>query len=171
MNDMMKRELFGTPATASSLKRQLGISSKATVHQWKIQGESGGINGFQSNYQKLARASKNFARLGYVSIGLEVVGGVVNIQKACAFEPESTHCMRARFSEPPKVAGSIVGGVAGGGLAAYGVCNLMFGLETAGTSLLWCGLAVGAAGGYAGSKAGGWAGENMGEMVYEVSVK
>lgn len=171
INGMMSREMFGLVVPASQLKGQLGISSKATVHQWKMQNGADSIKGFSSNYQRLTRTANIFSRLGYVSIGLDIVGGVANIQKACAPEPEAESCSRAKFTETGKTGGSIIGGMAGGGLAAYGVCNLIFGLETAGTSLIWCGVAVGAAGGYAGSKAGGWSGEGLGEVVYEASAQ
>ena len=169
INGMMRREMFGQSASSANLKSQLGISSKATLHQWKMQSGADSIKGFSSNYQQLAHTARLFSRLGYVSIGLDIVGGVVNIQKACAEEPGSASCTRARFTETGKTGGSIAGGIAGGGLATYGVCNLLFGLETAGTSLIWCGLVAGAAGGYAGSKVGGHGGEKMGEVIYEAS--
>lgn len=170
MNGLLKRELFGNPESAGSLKRQLGISSKATVHQWKVQGYVDGIKGFENNYQNLKRTAKVFNRFGYVAIGLDIIGGAANIRKACAFEPESDRCMRARFVEPGKVSGSILGGMVGG-FVGYSACNLLFGVETLGSSILWCGIALGGVGGYSGSKIGGDAGEWSASKIYEVSVQ
>lgn len=53
----------------------------------------------------------------------------------------------------PRVLAGAAGGLAAGAGTAYVVCNVIFGLETAGWSLLFCGLVAGGAGGYAGSKA------------------
>ncbi|MBB5212109.1 hypothetical protein [Microbulbifer hydrolyticus] len=166
VNGMVRRELFGSSASALGIKRQLGISSKATLHQWKNQVVPSGIPELSGRYAQLRNAAKNFARLGYVAIGLEVLGGYVNIQKVCTQGSNSERCVKTRYSESFKAGGSVVGGVAGGGLAAYGTCNLLFGLETAGTSLLWCGLVVGAAGSYVGSKSLGKGGEVLGEFAY-----
>ena len=167
MNGMLKRELLGISESSVSLKSQLGISSKSTIHQWKTQGYTDGIKGFESNYQNLKRTAKIFSRLGYVAIGLDVVGGVANVQKACAFEPDSAHCLKARFVEPGKVAGGILGGWAGG-FVGYSACNLIFGVETLGSSLLWCGIMVGGVGGYGGAKIGSGIGESVSSQVYEV---
>ncbi|KEQ19253.1 hypothetical protein [Endozoicomonas numazuensis] len=38
INGMMERELFGRDVPASRIKSQLGLKSKAIVHQWKMQG-------------------------------------------------------------------------------------------------------------------------------------
>lgn len=166
MNGMLKRELFGVPDANLRLKYQLGISSKATIHQWKMQGYADGIKGFENNYQSLKRTASVFSRLGYVAIGLELIGGGANIHKACAFEPGSDRCIKAKFTQPPKVAGSIFGGALGGRLAAYGTCNILFGLESVGTSFIWCSVVAGAAGGYAGAKVGGGVGEGAGTVIY-----
>jgi len=53
----------------------------------------------------------------------------------------------------PRVLASGAAGFAGGAASSYVVCNLIFGIETAGWSLLFCGLAAGGLGGYASSKA------------------
>lgn len=171
INGMMGRELFGQSVPANRLKNQLGMSTSSILHQWKMQGTVDGIKGFSSNYQKLTRAAKVFSRLGYVSIGLDIVGGVTNIQRACNLKPESEACKRTTFSESGKVAGSIGGGLLGGTGAAYITCNLLFGAETLGSSLLWCSVVAGAVGGYAGSKAIGTVGEYAGEEVYKVTIQ
>ena len=62
----------------------------------------------------------------------------------------------------------------GGGLAsfatAYGTCNLLFGLGSAGTSLLWCSIVAGVAGGYVGGKYAGEATGALGEKLYETTL-
>ena len=52
----------------------------------------------------------------------------------------------------PRVLASAAGGLAGGALGTYAVCNLLLDIETAGWGLLICGLFAGGAGAYAGSK-------------------
>jgi hypothetical protein len=58
----------------------------------------------------------------------------------------------------------VVGGGFGGIATAYVTCNLVFGIESAGTSLLWCGIVAGAAGSYLGGR-----GEKVGEILYETT--
>ncbi|KEQ19254.1 hypothetical protein GZ78_04510 [Endozoicomonas numazuensis] len=102
-------------------------------------------------------------------MALDVAGGAANIQKACTLKPDSDECSKATIVEPAKVAGSISGGAAGGFVAAWGVCNLVFGLPSGGTSLLWCSVVAGAAGGYGGSKLFGSVGESAGNEIYRLS--
>ncbi|WP_161787302.1 hypothetical protein [Endozoicomonas numazuensis] len=169
INGMMEKELFGRDVSASRIKAQLGLQSKSIVHQWKIQGNVGSLKDYATNYAKVSATAKNFARLGYVSMALDVAGGAANIQKACTLKPASEECDKAKIVEPSKVVGSIIGGMSGGYWAAYGTCNLVFGLETAGTSLLWCTVVAGAVGGYGGSKLIGSFGEAAGNKIYEAS--
>jgi hypothetical protein len=49
----------------------------------------------------------------------------------------------------------------------YLTCNLVFGLETAGTSLLWCGVVAGGAGGYFGANYIGKGTQATGEILYK----
>jgi hypothetical protein len=44
-----------------------------------------------------------------------------------------------------------------------------FGIEIFGTSLLWCSVVAGAAGGYGGSKLGGSFGKDAGELIYKAA--
>ena len=67
--------------------------------------------------------------------------------------------------------GRLTGSIGGGGLGVWGgyaACNLVFGLETAGTSLLWCALVVSGAGAYTGSTVGSEKGEQAGTYFYKV---
>jgi len=171
VNGMVRREIFGAQSGASNIKNQLGISSKAITHQWKGDGRPGSIGELQKNYQAIARASKAFSRLGYIAIGVEVMGGMANIAEVCTSSPGSESCTRTKFTETGRVTGSVGGGMLGGTAAAYATCNLLFGLETAGTSLLWCAVVAGAAGSYAGSSYGGDLGEATGQVLYKVNTR
>ncbi len=67
------------------------------------------------------------------------------------------------------MAESVAGGAVGGFLA-YEACNVVFGIPSAGTSLLWCGIIAGAAGGYLG---GNWLNqvlENRAIILYEALI-
>lgn len=171
VNGMVRREIFGGLGAGASIKRQLGISTKATVHQWKASGRVSSVDGMKGNYQALLSASKAFSRLGYVAIGLDVIGGVANVAEVCAAGPDTDPCSKAKFAETGRVVGSIGGGMLGGSAAVYGTCNLLFALETAGTSLLWCAVVAGAAGSYAGSRYGGDLGQATGQVIYKVGAK
>ncbi|MCP4489348.1 MAG: hypothetical protein GY820_18865 [Gammaproteobacteria bacterium] len=48
---------------------------------------------------------------------------------------------------------------------------MLFGLETVGTSLLWCGIVAGAAGGYFGGRHGGQVMGYIGENIYEKTIE
>jgi cytochrome c553 len=53
----------------------------------------------------------------------------------------------------PRVLAGAAGGLAGGALSTYLICNLLLDIETAGWGLLICGFFAGGAGAYAGAKA------------------
>lgn len=169
INGMLETKMFGYDVSPNRMRAELGLSSKATVHQWKVQGGANNVPAFASNYQRLAIASKNFSRLGYVAIALDVGSSVTNIKAACTAAPGSVHCRKTQHAETGRAIGSIGGGAAGGALAAYGVCSLVFGLPSAGSSFLWCSIVAGASGGYAGSKVMGKAGETIGDKIYSSS--
>jgi hypothetical protein len=62
---------------------------------------------------------------------------------------------KATPAQRPRVLVQAVGGLAGGTIAGFGVCNLLLDAETAGWGILICGLLAGGAGGVAGSEAAG----------------
>lgn len=171
VNGMLERRMWGQNVDANRIKSKLGLSSKSIVHQWKAQGYATDIDGFKSNYTRLANASKIFTRLGYVSIGLEVAGGVSKIAEACTLGQVDANCTKTKFTETGRVAGSVTGGVVGGTATSYLVCNLLFGIETFGSSLLWCGIVAGAVGSYGGSKLGGSMSASGGEIIYNYSYR
>lgn len=55
--------------------------------------------------------------------------------------------------------------------AGHGFCNLAFGVGSFGSSLLWCGIVVGAGGAYFGGKHGGQIFGKLGELVYRGTYK
>ena len=169
INGMLERRMFGRNIPISQLKNNMGISSKAIMHQWKHQPGATNLEGFKSNYRKLTNASRSFSRLGYLSIGLDVGYSAASIYEACTVNDSEDFCKLTTYRQTGRVAGSIAGGAGGGYATAYVTCNLVFGLESAGTSLLWCNIVAAAAGGYAGSQLFGKAGESAGKSLYEYS--
>lgn len=148
-------------------KNSLGLSTKSMVHQWKSQtGAVTNIPGFAKNYDKVAKLSKTLKGAGYVGIALDVGQSGVKIHEACTIGSEQ-QCTKTSFQEGGRLGGIVVGGAGGGVLATYVTCNLIFGIETAGTSLLWCGIVAGVAGSYAGGKYGGDFMKSQGDTLYE----
>ncbi|MCG6202616.1 hypothetical protein [Psychromonas antarctica] len=162
---------FGQPAMGGKLlsgdiRSNLGLSSKSIVHQWSKQpGNVTTIPNFSKNYETVAKMSRNLKRVGYVGIALTGVDAVANIQQACT-AGDSTTCSKAKYTQTGKAAGSIGGGYLGGALA-YAGCNVLFGIESGGTSLFWCSLVVGSGAGYLGGNYGGSKGEFLGNEIYK----
>ena len=92
---------------------------------------------------------------------------VANVQKVCAVSQDTNVCTKTKYKEAGRFTGSVVGGGLVGGGAAYLTCNLVFGLPSGGTSLLWCTIVAGGAGGYVGSQYGSELGSDYGLRVYE----
>ena len=152
-------------------KNSLGLSTKSIVHQWKKQpGAVTDIPSFGKNYNRVSNLSKTLKGAGYVGIALDVGQSGVKIHEACTIGTEQ-QCTKTSFKEGGRLTGSVVGGGAGGAGAAYVTCNLLFGIETAGTSLLWCGIVAGVAGGYFGGKTLGRLGESGGVKLYESTIR
>ncbi|MCF6324506.1 MAG: hypothetical protein L3J89_09320 [Gammaproteobacteria bacterium] len=157
---------MGFTLNQTDLKRGLGLSTKSVLHQWKQQpGRVTTLPGFEKNYQNVARLSKTLKGAGYVGIALDVGKSGLKIHQACTVGAEQS-CGKTTAGEGGRLIGSV-----GGGLAGYGLCNLVFSIPSAGTSLLWCGIVAGVAGSYAGGKyigeGGKWAGEAIYETVYQ----
>ncbi|PXF64222.1 hypothetical protein [Kangiella spongicola] len=169
INGMLERRMFSRNVPISQLKNTMGISSKAIMHQWKHQPGATNLDGFKSNYKKLTTASKSFTRLGYLSIGLDIGYSAAAIHEACTVDNSADFCRLTTYSQTGRAAGSIAGGGFGGWATSYVTCNLVFGLESAGTSLLWCTIVASVAGGYAGSQLGSHIGQSSGEAIYEYS--
>ena len=56
-------------------------------------------------------------------------------------------------------------------MGGYVTCNIIFGAETLGTSLLWCGILIGAAGSFMGGKYLGGATQVGGDYLYETVIR
>ena len=154
-------------------KTNLGLSSKSIMHQWKTQtGPVVDVPGFEKNYVKTARLATVLKGAGQVGIALDVGQSVLKIREACTVGTDK-QCTKSYFKQGGRLTGSIAGGTGGGfvaATAAYATCILLFGLETVGTSLLWCGIVGGVAGGYLGGKYVGQATEAYGETLYETTL-
>ena len=167
LHSLIGESRLGFSFDQGQVKKSLGLSSKSALHQWKQQPYAvNDVPGFSKNFAKVARLSKNLRIGGYAAIGLDVGHSAVKIHEACTVG-EGKGCARTSFGEGGRLTGNIIGGGISGYMAAYGACNLLFSLPTAGTSLLWCGIVVGAVGGYVG---GGYASNYMkekSEAVYD----
>jgi len=153
------------------MKNNLGLSSKSILHQWKSQpGPVVNVPGFEKNLGKAAGLSRTLRGAGYVGIALDVGQSSIKIHEACTVGTDQ-QCTKTSFKEGGRLTGSVLGGGFGGLLATYGTCNLLFGLESFGTSLFWCGIVAGAAGGYVGGKYGGEGGNSVGERLYETTLR
>jgi len=126
---------IGGNIVAGDIRRNLGLSSKSTVHHWKkLGGKVNTIPNFAKNYAVVAKMSQNLNKVGYIGIALTGINAAANISKACTVGND-TVCNKAKYTETGKATGNIFGGVLGGSATAWGVCSIVFGLPTAGTSM------------------------------------
>ena len=109
--------------------------------------------------------SKVLKRAGHVGIALDIGQSGLKIHEACTVGTDK-ECAKTSFKEGGRLTGSVAGGTFSGFAAAYVTCNVVFGLESAGTSLLWCSIVAGVAGGAVGGKYGGEFLEKKGETLY-----
>ena len=155
-------------ADSAKVKAQLGISTKSIMHNWKEAGTAaGGIPGYVENYTRVAKYAKWMRGAGYVGVVLDGANFTSKIVEACTTGREG-ECEQTVYVDGSEFSGSTLGGMAGAG-AAYGLCNLAFGFFSAGTSLLWCGIVAGGAGGLAGGATGGAIGKYFGTQLYETT--
>jgi hypothetical protein len=96
-----------------------------------------------------AAAAGGARRLALLSKGLKI-GGLAAFVVVTGYQ-----LYKATPEQRPRVATQAAGGLAGGALGSYLVCNALLDLETAGWGILICGLIVGGAAGYAGSELAG----------------
>ncbi len=160
---------IGGNIVAGDIRRNLGLSSKSTVHHWKkLGGKVNTIPNFAKNYAVVAKMSQNLNKVGYVGIALTGISAAANIKKACTIGNEAA-CNEIKYTETGNATGNIIGGISGGGLASWGVCSLVFSLPSARTSMFWCALVAGAGGGYAGGKLLGALGKFTGKELYKIN--
>jgi len=166
MKSFIGNARMGFTVNQANIKSSLGLSTKSVLHQWKQQpGAATSVPGFERNYRNVARLSRTMKGAGYVGIALDVGQSGLKIHEACTVGAEQS-CGKTTAGKGGRLVGSLGGGVLGG-LAGYGACNLVFGIPTGGTSLLWCGIVMGVAGSYAGGKLLGHELKGRSEVLYE----
>ncbi len=138
---------------------------KRQILHWKRNGTGEGLRDFETHFDRMGRISRYLKMGGYLTIGIDGALTYDTISKACEVG-DDRHCHKAMMVEGGGFAGRTLGGI-GGGVAAYGVCNFFLAAPTFGTSLLWCGLVAGAAGGVVGGAAGSSFGKTAGTAVFE----
>ena len=152
----------------TKMKRALGLSTRSTLNAWRRQGRPvSSIPEFHRHYERVSRLALHLRRLGYVGIGMDGYYSYRRIQEACTVDNPDPACTRRRFTETGRLIGSVGGGIGGGSLATYGICTVVFGLPTSGTSVIWCGVLAGGAGAFGVGMALGAFGEMIAEFVYE----
>ena len=160
----LRKQLF--TLDQADLKKSLGLNTKSILQQWKQQpGKVASVPGFSKNYTATTRLAKTLRRAGYVGIALDMGQSALKIHEACTVGADKS-CGKTSAGEGGRIIGSVFGGI-GGAAAGYATCNAVFSIPTAGTSLLWCGIVMGVAGGYAGGKGFGSLFKSGGEVLYE----
>lgn len=156
---------MGTPYSTSA-KSVLKINTKSQVLHWKRNGTESGVKGFARHFETMKQHGKYFKAWGALTVGIDGIFTYDKIQQACSVGSER-ECHRSVAVEGIGFGGRVSGGLAGGAVA-YGACNAVFAGPTLGSSLLWCGIVAGGAGGVAGGAALGKVGEAIGQVIHEL---
>ncbi len=142
--------------------------TKNILHQWKQQlGEVVDVPGFAKNYDEITKVSGVLKTAGYVGIALNVGQSGIKIHEACTVGADLS-CGKTTAGEGGRIIGSI-GSAAGGFLAGYGACNLLFSFPSGEGSFLWCGIVAGVARGYVGGEFLGDVFKKRGEILYDIT--
>jgi len=167
---MVGRTHMGLNLQTGNLKNSLGLSTKSILHQWnRVPGHVETLPDFTDNYAKVTQYGKWVSRLGYAGLALDVGQSGMIIHKACT-EGTDKQCNKSKYVQGGRLTGSVIGSAGGGilgGSAGYGICNLIFGFPSGGTSIFWCGLVGAGAGGYIGGSSLGNAGSKTGDYLFE----
>ena len=167
LNSFIGSARMGYTLDQTRIKNSLGLNTKSILHQWKQQpGKVVDVPGFAKNYNEITKLSGVLKGAGYVGIGLNVGQSGIKIHEACTIGADLS-CGKTTAGESGRLVGSILGGGLGGAGVAYATCSLLLSLPSGGTSLLWCGIVAGIAGGYAGGEYFGDRGKHGGEVLYE----
>ncbi|AFN77636.1 hypothetical protein PSJM300_07830 [Stutzerimonas stutzeri DSM 10701] len=171
LDSQLKATLLGQQlglGNHSTLRRDLGISTRSLVHHWSKGGAPGQIPGYATHMDEVAKAAKYLKYGGYIGIALTGTASSMKVQEVCR-AGETEACEKVRFTE----AGSLVGGVGGGTLAAglvspvAGSICVAIGIGSGGLGGVVCGLIVVGGASFAGGAGGAAGGEWMGEFIYE----
>lgn len=141
----------------------LRIKTKSQLLHWKRRGTGGHLRDFEAHFQRMGRITRYLDRGGYLLIGVDAYLTSDAIAKACE-AGDDRHCHRAMLVKGGGFVGRAGVGSMGGSLA-YSACSLLFSIESAGSSFLWCGIVVGAAGSVTGGLLGNWVGKSAGRKA------
>lgn len=150
------------------LKHALGISSRSLVHHWSKAGTSGGIPGYATHIQGVARASQYIKYGGYVGIALGASASALKVQEICRVGDEAA-CRKVKYVEGGSFFGTVVGGAMGNAfsLAAAAPLCIAIGVGTAGVGGVVCGVVVVGAGTAVGGSIGANAGSSIADLIRE----
>ena len=150
------------------LKKALGISSRSLVHHWSKAGVSGGIPGYATHIQSVARASQYMKVGGFIGIGLGGSASALKVKETCRVG-SSAECKKVKLMEGGSFLGSVGGSGTGAYLGALGATPMCIaiGVGTLGVGGLVCGVVVVGAASAIGGSAGSGLGGKLGEIVYE----
>lgn len=171
LDSQLKATLLGQQlglGNHSTLRRDLGISPRSLVHHWSKGGAPGQIPGYATHMDEVAKAAKYLKYGGHIGIALTGTASSMKVQEVCR-AGETEACEKIRYTE----AGSLVGGVGGGTLAAglvspvAGSICVGIGIGSGGLGGVVCGLIVVGGASFAGGAGGAAGGEWMGEFIYE----
>ncbi|WP_312342907.1 hypothetical protein [Stutzerimonas nitrititolerans] len=171
LDSQLKATLLGKQlglGNHSTLRRDLGISTRSLVHHWSKGGAPGQIPGYATHMDEVAKAAKYLKYGGHIGITLTGTASSMKVQEVCR-AGETEACEKIRYTE----AGSLVGGVGGGTLAAglvspvAGSICVAIGIGSGGLGGVVCGLIVVGGASFAGGAGGAAGGEWMGEFIYE----
>ena len=164
---MIGRARMGLTIERGNLRRSLGLSTKSLVHHLKDHPVPlSDLPGFEKNHAKEGQYSKFLKGPGYVGLALDGVQSAAKVHQACTVGTEQ-ECTKSKFSEGGRFAGSVIGGAAGGFLVSHLTCTVVFELPSGGTSLRWCGIVVGGAGGIFAGLIGSDLAQGKSELLYE----
>ncbi|MHB0852770.1 hypothetical protein [Stutzerimonas nitrititolerans] len=171
LDSQLKATLLGKQlglGNHATLRRDLGISTRSLVHHWSKGGAPGQIPGYATHMDEVAKAAKYLKYGGHIGIALTGTASSMKVQEVCR-AGETEACEKIRYTE----AGSLVGGVGGGTLAAglvspvAGSICVAIGIGSGGLGGGVCGLIVVGGASFAGAAGGAAGGEWMGEFIYE----
>lgn len=148
-----------------SIKKALGLSTKAIVHEWKTAGV-GAIPGYASYIERAAKAARFMKAGGWVALGFSFTETTNEVYNACTVGREDK-CGSVALKKYSKFGGSVLGGIGGGILASAfttSIC-LAIGVPTAGAGTVVCGIVVGLSASTLGAWGGGKIGEEVGNQI------
>ena len=151
----------------STLRQDLGISTRSLVHHWSKGGAPGQIPGYATHMDEIAKAAKYLRYGGYIGVALGGTASALKVQEVCQ-AGETQACQKIRLTETGNFAGALGGGalaVALASPAAGSICAAL-GIATGGLGGVACGLVVVGGASVAGGAGGAAGGEWMGEFLY-----